>query len=476
LGILFAVSSPAQIRFERTYGVFWDDYGLSVQQTSNGGYVITGQTRISGSVPRDVYVIKTDSLGDTLWTRTYGGSLLDVGHSIKETSDGGYIIAGWTESFGAGSYDVYLIKTDSLGNTLWTRTYGGTADDEGESVQQTSDGGYIIAGWTRSFGAGSADVYLIKTDPLGDTLWTKTYGGTSYEYGSSVQQISNGNYVIAGYTGSFGAGNADVYFIKTDSLGDTLWTKTFGENNSDEGYSVQQTSDGGYIITGNTSSFGVAGDIYLVKTNPLGDTLWTRYYGGTSTDRGRSVHQTSDGGFIIAGETQSFGVGSWDVYLIRTETLGDSLWTRTYGGFSGDRGYSVQQTSDGGYIIAGITNSFGVGNADVYLIKTDGNGQVGMEEDESRRITPNTKFVLYQNQPNPFHHSTVIGYSIPVHGSVTLKVYDITGSLVETLVNKLQNPGVYQVQWEGKNQSSGIYFYRFQAGDVTKTRQMILLH
>jgi hypothetical protein len=285
-------------------------------------------------------------------------------------------------------------------------------------------------------------------------------------------------------------GLADVYLIKVDSLGDTLWTKTYGLLLNDIGYSVQQTTDGGYIIAGETFSFGTgSSDVYLVKTDTLGNTLWTRTYGGTDWDGQPSVQQTTDGGYIIAGETFSFGSGSGDVYLVKTDTLGDTLWTRTYGGTDDDDGYSVQQTSDSGYIIAGHTKSFGAGSNDVYLIKTSVEGEVGVEEESSEFRISNNEFRLLQNQPNPFLNSTIIHYQLPTTNYVTLTVYDITGRLIETLVVESQEPGVYQLQWDGKNQASGIYFYRLtikgldalpagrqESSPYISTKKMTLLH
>ncbi|MCH7762002.1 PQQ-like beta-propeller repeat protein, partial [candidate division TA06 bacterium] len=344
---LLPALSSAQITFERTYGGGLNDIGLSVQQSQDGGYIIAGSSMSFGAGLRDAYLIKTDSLGDTLWTRTFGGSLEDLGYSVKETQDGGYIIAGGTESFGAGFFDVYLVKTDSSGDTLWTRTFGGTNWDLGYSVHQTQRGEFVIVGLTDPSGIGMDDVYLIKTDSLGDTLWTKTYGGASVDVGYSVQETSDGGYIITGYTYSFGAGGVDVYLIKTDSLGDTLWTRTYGDDDDDVGRTVQQTSDGGYIIAGHTLSFGAGlSDVYLIKTDSLGDTLWTRTYGGTGKDFGHSVQQTSDGGYIITGQMNSFGAVGWAVYLIKTDSLGDTLWTKTYGGAFSDGGYLVQLTSD----------------------------------------------------------------------------------------------------------------------------------
>jgi hypothetical protein len=366
-----------QITFQKTYGGTGNDYGKSFQQTSDGGYIITGTTNSFGAGYSDVYLIKIDSNGDTLWTKTFGGPGFDEGNSVRQTTDGGYIITGYT-SFGSGSDDVYLIKTDINGNSLWTKTFGitGTNVERGLSVHQTTDGGYIIAGSTDSFGAGDLDAYIIRTDANGDLLWTKTFGGIFYDdIGSSVQQTTDGGYIISG------TGNGDVYLIKTDTNGDTLWTKTFGGPDSDGGGTIQQTSDGGYIIAGYTYSFGAGDkDAYLIKTDSNGDLLWSKTFGGTNSDGSVSIKQTSDDGYIIAGYTVSFSSGYDDVYLIKTDASGDTLWTKTFGGTSYDNAASVQQTTDGGYMLTGQTWSFGAGIGDVYLIKTDSLGNSGCNE------------------------------------------------------------------------------------------------
>jgi hypothetical protein len=258
----------------------------------------------------------------TSFAKTYGGAYYDQAYSVQQTSDGGYILAGGTYSFGAGGWDIFLIKTDANGSIQWAKTYGGTDWDEAYSVQQTSDGGYILAGGTYSFGAGGADIFLIKTDANGNIIWAKTYGGT---YGA---------------------------------------------------YSVQQTSDGGYILAGSTG-FGPYYDIFLIKTDANGNIQWAKTYGGTDEDRAYSVQQTSDGGYIVVGRTLSFGAGGLDIFLIKTDANGNIIWAKTYGGTAWDGVSSVQQTSDGGYIVAGFTGSFGAGYYDVFLIKTDANGNIG---------------------------------------------------------------------------------------------------
>jgi len=366
-----AVAQPApDTLWTRTYGGSSEDWAHSVQQTTDGGYIVAGTTISFGAGSRDFYLVKTNGQGDTLWTRTYGGNGSDWAWSAQQTADEGYIVTGETYSFGEGGRDFYLVKTDSLGDMRWMRSYGGRDFDCAYSVQQTADGGYIVAGRTFPLGY-VGDIYIVKTDSLGDTLWTRTYGGSSDdEEAFSVQQTADGGYIMAGGSYSFSVG-ADFYLMKTNSLGDTLWTRTYGGSSDDYAYSVQQTTDGGYIVAGYTDSFGAGNrDFYLVKTNSLGDTLWTRTYGGSNYDYGRSVQQTADGGYIMAGETDSFGEGGLDFYLVKTNSSGDTLWTRTYGGSGVEYGYSVQQTADGGYIVAGSTYSFGAGYADFYLVKT----------------------------------------------------------------------------------------------------------
>jgi len=298
------------------------------------------------------------------WSKTYDGM------SVQQTSDGGYIILGGSSS------DLLLIKTDDQGNKIWDRTFGGEESVSSDwSVQQTLDGGYIITCNTWVYlDEGLMDLLLIKTDDQGNKIWDRTFGGEEFDEGESVQQTPDGGYIITGWTRSFGAGSSDLWLIKTDGQGKKLWERTFGGADWDEGYSVQQTLDGGYIITGSTASFGAGyGDLWLIKTDVQGKKLWERTFGGAEDDEGKSVQQTPDGGYIIMGSTESFGEGSGDLWLIKTDEQGNKIWDRTFGGEEYDWGKSVQQTPDGGYIITGGTSSFG---DDLWLIKTDAEGNV----------------------------------------------------------------------------------------------------
>ncbi len=474
MGLLLLLCSflPAQITFERWYGGNDDDYGNSVAQTLDGGYIVAGSMQYLSSGDWDVYLIKTDSLGNVSWMRNYGSYDWDYGHSVAQTTDSGYVIAGYTLSYGIGE-KAYLIKTNASGDTSWTRIYGNTYNDWGNSVAQTADGGYVIAGWTFVYST-YGDVYLVKTDSAGDTLWTRRYGGDDIDWGNSVAQTADGGYVIAGYTYSYG-GEPDVYLVKTDASGDTIWTRSYGGGDDEQGNSVAQTSDGGYIIAGWTSSFGAGSrDVYLIKTDASGDTSWTRTYGSALDDEGKSVVQTTDGGYIVAGNTWFNGPGANDVYLIKTDALGDSLWTKAMGGTEIDGANSVAQTTDRGYIIAGYTESFGAGSSDVYLIKTDSLGNVGITEQPERVIPPGA--ITLTASPNPFSFSTTLHLSGIGHGAegMALEVYDVSGRKVRSLKYPMRHaPCAMQVIWDGRDEQGrevqqGVYFLKMGGTPVGK--------
>lgn len=436
---VWQLKTHGQITFQKTIGGTQADYSWSIGQTFDGGYVLAGVTGLNG----DIYLIKTNINGDTVWTRTYGGTGYDFGCSIKQTLDSGFIVTGYTSSFGAGGYDLFLLKTDINGDLLWCKTYGGALSDEGASVQQTPDGGYIVIGDTRSFGSGIGDIWLIKTNANGDSLWTKTYGGINDEIGRWVEQTTDGGFILAGYTKSFGAGTGgagDFYLIKTNANGDTLWSKSYGGIQDDWPWQVHQTSDGGYIIIGETLSFGVGnGDVYLVKTDVSGNILWTKAYGNSNIDVGQSIQQMPDGGYVIGGYTSNNG---YDVYLIRTDATGNTLWTRTYGGANQDAIFSMQRTSDGGFIFGGETKTFGAGNFDVFLIKTDSNGLSGCNQTSFTTTVNSTSTIV--TEP-----TTLISFGGIIGNATLVKSYlGISNPLCTTVginnsVFQFHNPRMY---------------------------------
>ena len=366
--MLIKTDSQGNEEWNQTFGGSDGDIGYSVKQTTDGGYVVTGNTDSFGNGERDIWLIKTDGQGNEEWNQTFGGSEDDGGLYVEQTMDGGYIITGYLSN-DENNYDVRLIKTDGQGNEEWNRTFGGGI---GYSVKQTTDGGYVITGGTQSFvsGGSDSDVWLIKTDSQGNEEWNQTFGGSEDDRGRSVEETTDGGYIITGRTKSFGSGDgdSDVWLIKTDSQGNEEWNQTFGGGG---GRSVKQTNDGGYVVIGGTDS---EENVWLIKTDSQGNEEWNQTYGGGEDDHGWSGEQTTDGGYIITGGTRSYGRGSSDVWLIKTDGQGNEEWNQTLGGSYNDFGYSVDQTTDGGYIITGGIESQVYGRYDVYLIKTDPSG------------------------------------------------------------------------------------------------------
>ncbi|MFH1863090.1 MAG: choice-of-anchor D domain-containing protein [bacterium] len=378
IGCLLAATKPCCSQapdtiWTKLYGGSSNDYGWDVRQLSDSSFITTGYTYSYGVGNADVWLIKLNSSGNQIWNFTYGGTGLDVGYAVRQTFDGGYVIAGCTASYGAGGQDFWLVKMTASGIQQWSQTYGGSGDEWAHCVEQTPDSGYIIAGWTNSYGAGNRDFWLIKTNANGDSLWKRTFGGINLDYGMSVQPTTDGGYIATGYTWSFGAGSADVWLIKVSAAGDSLWSKTFGGSQYDAGRCVQQTTDGGFIIAGETYSFGAGSyDAWLIKTNANGDSIWSRFFGGSNVDYAQSVQQTTDGGYILAGWSASYSGGNNDVWMVKTDSLGITQWSDTFGGSNTDEARSVRQTLDGGYIVAGYTASYGAGNKDFWLIRLEG--------------------------------------------------------------------------------------------------------
>ena len=358
-------SDPATVtlsinQYNVTFGGSGSDYANSVLQTSDGGFILAGSRDAN-----DFYLVKTDASGNEIWSNTFGGYMAN---SVQQTSDGEYILAG------SRNDNVYLVKTDASGNEIWSKTFGRSGIEFAYSIQQTSDGEFILAGYTTSSSVGYSDMYLVKTDASGNEIWSQTFGRSGADTAHSVQQTFDGGFILAGTTDT-PSNDADMYLVKTDASGNEIWSQTFGGSGNEQAFSVQQTSDGGFILAGRTGSFGAGNlDMYLVKTDASGNQEWSQTFGGSGKDESRSVQQTSDGGFILAGFTGSFGAGYFDMYLVKTDASGNEIWSQTFGGSELEQARSVQQTSDGGFILAGITESFGAGNYDMYLVKTDSQG------------------------------------------------------------------------------------------------------
>jgi len=440
----------AQITFQKVFGGAGGDAGNFVQQTSDGGYIVAGLIDV-WPLPNGLFLIKTDEAGDTLWTKIFSDA---VGNCVRQTSDGGFIITGVKNN------KVYLLRTDGDGDSLWSKTFGTTNENEGYSVQQTADGGYIISG-VKNYNSVNFTglVYLIKTDSSGNSTWTKTYGGPLESRGYSVQQTTDGGYVIGGFNLSGMGGTYDMYVIKADADGDTAWTKKFPTPDPDKAFCAQQTTDGGYILTG-ISNLISPEYMSLIKTDSAGNISWNKNIGPNGSS-GRFVEQTSDDGYIVTGET-----GPNDLFLVKTNVDGDTLWTKTFHGTDHEDGRCVQQTIDGGYIIAGNTASpelVGLNSYQVYLIKTDGNGVV-------TGIDNKVSVSGVEIYPNPASDFTDV--------KIESKVMDINSVILrEVLGNEMNVPLQFNRQSVHLNLyslSSGMYFLTVSGKDFSQTQKLLI--
>lgn len=325
--------------------------------------------------------------------KTFGGKERDAAYSIQQTSDGGYIVVGHkivgNTEFGEDNYDIWVLKLNSSGSYIWAKTFGGDEYDEAHSVKQTPDGGYIIAGDTASYGAKGLDFIVLKLDVSGNQLWSKTFkhepGDCNENIPYSIQNTSDGGYIVTGDTQT-GCESSFLGVLKLDKAGNQTWMKTFGEG-YDGAREIQQTSDGGYVVAGFThcDDFDCGSELFVLKLDSQGNHLWSKSFGGHNNDLANSVRQTLDGGYIVAGETYSFGEGDKDFWIMKFDAIGNQKWDRTFGGAYMDGAESILQTTDGGYIVAGYTMSYGAGDADSWILRLSDSGNQNLGEDLRRK-------------------------------------------------------------------------------------------
>jgi hypothetical protein len=467
------------LKINLTLGGWSSDQILSFQQTNDGGYIFVGYTESYTTNESDVWLIKIDKFGKIQWQKIFGGPHNETGYSIELTIDGGYIIIGKTDSYGAGNYDVWLIKTNNKGEMEWNKTFGGVKSDSGYHILRTIDEGYIILGYTLSFGDAGWNAWLIKTNINGSMKWNRTYGEkNANKYCKSIQETEDGGYIIIGHDENYEyvpylkrySYDSDIWLLKVDSLGIEQWNKTFGGNNSEDGYSIQQTSDNGYILVGMTKSYGFGGldimgrpcsDIWVIKTNNMGIMEWNKTYGGNMSEEGLSIQHTIDGGFIIAGMKEFnkydpiYGISSnnQDIWLIKIDNEGSIIWNKTYEIGTGidDFCNTIKQTSDKGYIIIGTILSPYYGSFDVWIFRIDDLGNTN-----PNGILYSVNLLKGENaySINLFNYSSsiLINTSIKVQFSQnSLTWYNSTGALNgwDILLNGSNSIDLSSLKWNG---------------------------
>ncbi len=453
---------------------------------------------------------------DTLWTKRFGGNQDDQGRAVARADGGECYFAGYTESEGSGMSDMLLVKLDAEGDTAWTRTAGGTQDDGAYSVAYTPEGA-VFAGYTESEGAGGKDFYLVSMNPEGETTRTRVFGGPQDDVAYAASQLQDA-VVLAGYTESYGSGQKDMWLVRTGPDGDSLWTRSSGGTGDDAAYGVVGTHAGEIIAVGNSD-----GELYLVKLDMEGTRMWEKTFGGANDDIGHGIIQTMDDAYLVVGMTKSFCSGISDAWVLKFNTEGETLWTRSVGGEDAEEGYSISETQDGGLIIAGMSIAAADGDTDAFIAKLDAQGTVMWSGVYGEDDMPEIAYSIIQGDdeyftfggvksgddddawlvrilphpdgitapkpirtsladrvfPNPFNSRTCISYQLSRAGRIDLAVYDILGQEVKSLANGSREAGSHQAVWNGTdalgNQvANGLYFIRLEAGDQTHTAQVLL--
>ncbi len=459
-----------EVLWERSYGAEYADGARDIQQTSDGGFILAGYSQVgNGNVDDNVYVVKTDAYGDTLWTLCNGVGWDDWATSVKEVPGDGYIITGSTDSYWQHVASIILLRLDISGDTLWTRTYGYQGSNSGSSILLADDDGFMLAAYYNI--DGNYRFVLWRLNSEGDSLWLQ-----DYDWGikgpEGIQRTSDNGFILTGKVRpTYGVEN--IWIAKTDSLGNLLWTNNFGTDEwPEEGRSIKQTPDGGYVIAGQqVYNNSQCQNWYLVKTDEYGELLWERVYGGPELDFCYDVQIGPDGGYIFTGSTCNFGAQSMDVWVLKTDSEGDSLWSVICGGHGEDIGYRLEVNDDNQFIVAGTSSSYCENYQDLYLLR------LGNEADtpEINGFLPGS-FALRSVYPNPFNASTLISLFLPCPAELSVNVFNIQGNEVQVLADGLYGVGDHTFRFDGDQLSSGTYFVRACApGLCSDVRRVVLV-
>jgi hypothetical protein len=446
------------------YGGLDKEIGFDAIEGDPGTYYVVGKSKSFSNGGYDAYILKLDNNGGIIWEEHYGDFLDEQIVSICPALYGGYVMTGYTTT-NENSAEIWLLWINDDGDSLWTHTYGSYTSDQGYFIRPNFDQGYTMTARLSVYLMGD-QIYLMKLDQAGDTLWTRIYGGTYQDYGHAVIQTSDGGYIIAGRTyASYTAESGDAWVLKTDAGGDTLWTRKYGGEDEDMFYCVLELDDG-YLFTGQTRSFGPGFiNVYAVRTDFNGDTLWTRTYGGDVAQNCYALHETEGGNYVLCGYSSSFSAEN-DVYMVEIDPQGNMIWQDNWGIAAGDEYmYGCRPTSDGGYIITGWTNYYGAWDDELFALKL---GESSGVEDEIMVES------MLSVSPNPCRSQTKIHLDIPSSITASLKIYNALGSCVHIFFDKVEIRGVINLEWHTDALKPGIYFLRLETTSMSKYLKIIV--
>lgn len=502
---LLVQAQPA-IQWQKNYGGNNFERATAVKQTPDGGYFVAGYTLSNnGDVTlqkggEDYWALKLDNNGNIVWKRTYGGSGDDRCYAGIPTSDGGYILAGTSNSASGdvtnnkGAFDMWIVKLNATGGITWRRNFGGPDDDAAFSIDELSTGGYVIAGESKSQtgdvngNKGGYDYSIIRISATGGLVWKQSYGGSSDESAKSIQQCSDGSYIVAGettsndYDVSNNRGGSDFWVLRLRPNGTIRWKNTFGGTSNDDAFSVVQLSNGNFVVVGETESNNGnvpdnsgGDDFWVLSLRGAGTVLWSKTYGGLNDDNARFVAETADGAVVVAGKTESNSgdvsgfKGAQDFWVVKVRrSSGNIEWQKTLGGFDQDHAYAIDVTSDGAQVVVGesqsddgdLTNN--KGNADYWIAKLTSSGQRLLMEDE----TPETaRVMMYPNPANSFVNISAESAAIQM-----IQIMTMDGRLINTIL-----PQANYYQLDVSQFPKGIYFLQMEVeGGAKEVSKLIV--
>lgn len=474
-GVISGASAQVDTLWTQTYGGAGQDGARAMVVLDDGGTLMAGYTYSSGAGDVDAFLVRTGPDGSVLWSRPYGGPGRDFAIDVCATSDGGFVFTGFTTSAGQGKQDLYLVKVDSGGDEVWSRTYGGAEMECGSAVLETADGHLLVSGWTASRGAGGADLYLIKAAAGGDTVWTRTFGGAEWDRAEALCETDDGCYGICGTTGSMSE-NRDIYLLKVAADGALLWENAYGSltrPNADFGADVLAAPGGGLVALGygNDHTVNDAEGLWLFQVDGAGSVEWQQYITeGQYYEYGLSFCRPVEGtGYLLCGAIKDPDTQTNDIYLVRTDDLGSKLWSGSFGFERMEWGTAVGAGPNGGFMVAGHTTSHGAGSYDLFLASLS---------DPAVEVEPGdgpTGDLIRLRAPNPFRPGQEIRFDLPEAGMVGLDILDVAGRRVDSLLSEHLGAGTHSLTWNPWNVPAGVFCCVLRTEKGMTTRKMILL-
>lgn len=503
--------------FQRTFGNSGGEIGTCIKSTLDGNYIISGMSSGFSNGYEDAYLLKMDTGGNIVWSKAYGGTYQDKAYNVASCSDGGFMLTGYTSVYATSSnWDLLMLKTDSDGNNIWSRSVGGSKDDFGWYVTETNDGGFLSIGATKSFNIGNWDGYVVKTDASGTLQWTKVLGGSNSDYFHGMSKTSDGGFILTGITSTNSFGSSDIWLVKLNSIGDTLWTRQYGKATEDAGNAVIQTNDGGYMIAGDIHVNPNAGNhnSCLLKTDSNGNLQWAKTYGSNpGTEIAWDLRQTSNGDYLLFGSSAFYGNGGGgDMLTIKTDNSGNLKWAKAYGSTAFDDFWYSQKSAGEGTMMVGSSSA---GTQNVFVISTDSLGNSAcnttsvvpdvntpvlqvrsgtivttgglsgtptiltysvttISSDPCTAVTVSENESLNQNvfvYPNPFMDKAVVYLPEIFSPETKFKLFDVFGKEVHPTI--IRNPEGFII-YRG-DLSSGIYFYKLETINRTEASGKVII-